>query len=369
MRRLGLFILLLVVVGAAAGATWWLNQSDKSITELKLYGNIDLRQIQLSFQNNERITDVLVQEGDRVKKGQVLARVDTRRIEPQVAQAEATLNAQRAVVERLHHGNRPEEIAQAKANMEAAKADAGNAQRNYARMKDLSDRSRGEAISRQDVDNAKSASETAVARLDAMQKSLEVWILGPRKEEVAENEARLKADEAQLAYLRQQLNDAQVRAPADSVVRTRLMEPGDMASPTKPVFSLAVIDPKWVRAYVSEINLAKVREGMKVSIEVDSFPNRKFEGWIGFISPIAEFTPKSVQTEELRTSLVYEVRAFIKDPNDELPLGMPATVSIPLGGESSSAKATAALSSSKPAPRAPNKGVTESKLGSGQVSP
>ena len=278
MRRLGLFVLLLVVVGAAAGATWWLNQSDKSTTELKLFGNVDLRQIQLSFQNNERITDVLVQEGDRVKKGQVLARVDTRRIEPQVAQSEATLNAQRAVVERLHHGNRPEEIAQAKANMEAAKADAGNARRNYARMKDLSDRSRGEAISRQDVDNAKSASETAVARLDAMQKSLEVWILGPRKEEVAENEARLKADEAQLAYLRQQLNDAQLRAPADSVVRTRLMEPGDMASPTKPVFSLAVIDPKWVRAYVSEINLGKVREGMKVSIDSRQLSESKIRG-------------------------------------------------------------------------------------------
>jgi HlyD family secretion protein len=336
MRRLGFFVLLLVVIGAAAGATWWFNQHDSSTKELKLYGNLDLRQIQLSFQNNERITDVLVQEGDRVKKGQVLARVDTRRIEPQVAQAEATVNAQRAVVDRLHHGNRPEEIAQAKANMEAAKADAGNARRNYARMKDLSDRSRGEAISRQDVDNAKSAAETAEAKLDALQKALEVWILGPRKEEVAENEARLKADEAQLAYLRQQLRDAELRAPADSVVRTRLMEPGDMASPTKPVFSLAVIDPKWVRAYVSEINLGKVREGMKVDIDVDSFPDRKFEGWIGFVSPIAEFTPKSVQTEELRTSLVYEVRAFVKDPKDELPLGMPATVHVPLTGEGAS---------------------------------
>src|SRR5580704_1760516 len=351
MRRLGLFVLLLVVVGAAAGATWWLNQSDKSITELKLFGNIDLRQIQLSFQNNERITDVLVQEGDRVKKGQLLARVDTRRIEPQVAQAEATVNAQRAVVERLHHGNRPEEIAQAKANREAAKADAGNAQRNYARMKDLSDRSRGEAISRQDVDNAKSASETAVARLDAMQKSLEVWILGPRKEEVAENEARLKANDAQLAYLRQQLNDAQLRAPADSVVRTRLMEPGDMASPTKPVFSLAVINPKWVRAYVSEINLGKVRGGMPVSIDVDSFPHQKFEGWIGFISPIAEFTPKSVQTEELRTSLVYEVRAFVKDPKNELPLGMPATVHLPLAGKDAPSASSSTDGAAEPKPQ------------------
>jgi HlyD family secretion protein len=361
MRRLGLFVLLVVVIGAAAGATWWFNQRDASATELKLFGNVDLRQIQSSFQNNERITEVLVQEGDRVKKGQVMARVDTRRIEPQVAQAEATVNAQRAVVDRLHHGNRPEEIAQAKANVDAAKADAGNARRNYARMKDLSDRSKGEAISRQDLDNANMASETADARLAALQKALEVWVLGPRKEEVAENEAKLRADEAQLAYLRQQLVDAQLLAPADSIVRTRLMEPGDMASPTKPVFSLAVINPKWVRAYVSEINLGKVRGGMPVSIDVDSFPHRKFEGWIGFISPIAEFTPKSVQTEELRTSLVYEVRAFVKDPKDELPLGMPATVHVPLSGESSPPSQAATTQAGSPPANQSSNGATTSK--------
>jgi HlyD family secretion protein len=368
MRRLGLFVLLLVVIGAAAGATWWFNQRETSAMELKLFGNIDLRQIQLSFQNNERIAEVLVQEGDRVKKGQMLARVDTRRIEPQVAQAESTVNAQRAVVDRLHHGNRPEEIAQAKANMEAAKADAGNARRNYARMKDLSDRSHGEAVSRQDVDNAKSAAETAEAKLDALNKALEVWILGPRKEEVAENEARLRADEAQLAYLRQQLVDAQLLAPADSVVRTRLMEPGDMASPTKPVFSLAVVNPKWVRAYVSEIHLGKVREGMQVRVDVDSFPNRQFEGWIGFISPIAEFTPKSVQTEELRTSLVYEVRAFVKDPKDELPLGMPATVHVPLAGNGPST-AQVPTAQSTTAPAVPSASAAPAKAATAKGSP
>jgi HlyD family secretion protein len=363
MRRLGLFVLLLTVIGAAAGATWWFNQHETSAAELKLFGNVDLRQIQLAFYNNERITEVLVQEGDRVKKGQVMARVDTRRIEPQVLQAEATVNAQRAVVDRLHHGNRPQEIAEAKANMEATSADAANARRNYARMKDLSDRSHAEAVSQQDLDNAKSAADSADAKLNALKKALEVWILGPRKEEVAENEARLKADEAQLAYLRQQLADTQLFAPADAIVRTRLMEPGDMASPTKPVFSLAVINPKWVRAYVSEINLGKVREGMAASIEVDSFPNRRFEGWIGFISPIAEFTPKTVQTEELRTSLVYEVRAFVKDPKDELPLGMPATVHLPLGGEAPSASrpSTVQTPATQTAPVSPDKAPAAEK--------
>ena len=99
-----------------------------------------------------------------------------------------------------------------------------------------------------------------------------------------------------------------------------------MSSPQRPVFSLAITDPKWVRAYVSEPDLGKVYPGMTASVAVDSFPGRRFEGWVGFISPVAEFTPKPVQTEELRTSLVYEVRVFVKDPSDTLRLGMPATV-------------------------------------------
>jgi len=107
------------------------------------------------------------------------------------------------------------------------------------------------------------------------------------------------------------------------------MEPGEMASPQKPVFSLAVTDPKWIRAYVSEPDLGKVSPGMAASVAVDSFPERRFEGWVGFISPVAEFTPKAVQTAELRTSLVYDVRVFVKDPADALRLGMPATVCLP----------------------------------------
>lgn len=165
---------------------------------------------------------------------------------------------------------------------------------------------------------------------DATQKALELTVAGPRQEEIAEAEARRRAADAQLALLRQQLADTQLVAPVDAVVRTRLMEPGEMASPQKPIFSLAITDLKWVRAYVSEPDLGKVPPGMAASVMVDSFPDRRFDGWIGFVSPVAEFTPKAVQTEELRTSLVYEVRVFVKDPSDALHLGMPATVYLPL---------------------------------------
>ena len=355
MKRRMLLVLLLAVAGAVAGVAWWLTHRNTIAAELTLYGNVDLRQVALPFNNSERIADVLVQEGDRVWRGQVLARLDTSRLQPQVAQAEAQVAAQRQVVERLRKGSRPEEVAQARANVASAQADAANARRQYERLKGLSERSAGRIVSQQDVDNARAALDVAEAKLTVTQKALELAIAGPRQEEiaeaeakltvtqkalelaiagprqeeVAEAEARLQATEAQLALLRQQLADAQLIAPVDAIVHTRLLEPGEMASPQKPVFSLAITDPKWVRAYVSEPDLGHVRPGMTASVTVDSFPEQRFDGWVGFVSPVAEFTPKAVQTEELRTSLVYEVRVFVKDPADALRLGMPATVFLP----------------------------------------
>jgi HlyD family secretion protein len=325
MRRVVLVGALLVVIGLLAGLAWWFNHRNSAPREVVLYGNVDLRQVQLSFNNSERIAEILVQEGERVRKGQVLARLDTRRLEPQVAQAEAQTAAQRQVVQRLRSGSRPEEIAQARANVDSAKADAVNARQQYERIKSAAEISAGRAVRQQDVDSAKAALQVAEAKLVVNQRALELAVIGPRKEDIAEAEARLRANEAQLALLRQQLVDAQLLAPIDAIVRTRILEPGDMASPQKPVFSLAITDPKWVRAYVPESNLGRLHEGMSAAVGVDSFP-RRLEGWVGFISPVAEFTPKTVQTEELRTSLVYEVRVFVKDPSDELRLGMPATV-------------------------------------------
>lgn len=335
-----LIALLIILAGAGAGLTWWLTRHENAARELVLHGNVDLRQVQLSFNNSERIAAVLVHEGDRVRRGQILARLDTGRLEPQVAQAEAQVAAQQQVVERLRNGSRPEEIAQARANVDSANADVANARQQYERLKSASESSAGRAVRQQDLDNAKAALEVAEAKLAVNQKALDLAVAGPRKEEVAENEARLRGNQAQLAFLRRQLADAQLVTPIDAVVRTRIMEPGEMASPEKPVFSLAITDPKWVRAYVSEPDLGKVHSGMAASVAVDSFPDRRFDGWVGFISPVAEFTPKAVQTEELRTSLVYEVRVFVKDPSDQLRLGMPATVYLPLDQRRPQAPAT-----------------------------
>lgn len=394
MKRLLLIGVLLVVAGVTAGVTWWLHRQHDSPQKLMLYGNVDLRQVELPFHNSERIAAVLVQEGDRVRRGEVVARLDTSRLEPQVAQAAAQVAVQRQIVARVHHGsrpeeiaqaraqvaaqqqvvarlrrgNRPEEIAQARASVMSAQAEAVQARQQYRRFTGLSQTRVGQVVSQQDVENARAALDVAEARLLAAQKALDLAIAGPRQEEIAEAEARLlaarktldlviagprqeeiaeaearlQAAEAQLALLQQALTDAQLVSPIDAVVRTRILEPGEMASPQKPVLSLAITDPKWVRAYVAEADLGRVAPGMLASVQVDSFPERRFAGWIGFLSPVAEFTPKAVQTEELRTALVYEVRIFVKDPDDVLRLGMPATVSLAL--------AEPALPSSPPPP-------------------
>jgi HlyD family secretion protein len=323
MKRSLLIVPIVALAVAAGGAYWWWYGRDGDApTPLALYGNIDLRQVALPFNNSERIAEILVQEGDHVQRGQVLARLETNRLKPQVDQAEAQVAAQRAAVERLRNGSRPEEVAQARANLESAKADAFNLQRQYERKKSLV---LTNAAAQQDVDIAKAAADVADAKVEVNRNALDLAVAGPRAEDIAQAQAQLRGYEAQLAFLRQQFADAELAAPLDAVVRSRLMEPGEMAAPQKPVLTLAVTSPKWVRAYVAEPDLGKVHPGMAASVAMDGFEGR-FEGWVGFVSSVAEFTPRAVQTQELRTSLVYEVRVFVTDPSDELRLGAPATV-------------------------------------------
>ncbi|MGB6450682.1 MAG: efflux RND transporter periplasmic adaptor subunit [Steroidobacteraceae bacterium] len=329
-----------VVVAAAAGFAWWLTQRHAVATELVLYGNVDLREVDLAFNNSERIAAVLVEEGDRVKRGQVLARLDTSRLAPLLAQAQAAMHAQADVVDRMHHGSRPEEIAEARANVELEQADARDAARKYERLLSVSQTSGGRAVSRLDLDDAKAAADVAEARLNVNRKVLALAVVGPRQEDIAQAQAQLAGEEAQVALLAQELADSELKAPLDATVSSRIAEPGDMSSPQKTAFTLAITDPKWVRAYLSETDLGRVHPGMQATVTVDAFPGRSFPGWVGFISPVAEFTPKTVETQDLRSSLVYEIRVFVKDPDDALRLGMPATVHLPFARTGPPARGT-----------------------------
>jgi HlyD family secretion protein len=340
----------LILALAGAGFGWSGLRHRQAQSELTLFGNVDLRQVDLAFNNSERIESVTVQEGDHVLAGQLLARLDSGRLAPQVDEAAALEEAQAQVVERMRRGSRPEEISQARANVASAQADAANAEQQYARMQNLAERSAGRAASQQDLDNARAALDVARAKLVLNQKALALSLAGPRREDVAQAQAQLRADDARLHLLQKQLKDSELTSPADAVVRSRLMEPGEISTPQRPVFSLAIVNPKWVRTYVSEADLGKLHPGMTATVSADSFPGQRFAGWVGFISPVAEFTPRTVQTTELRTSLVYEVRVFVTDAQDRLRLGMPATVNLSLAPTSA---ADAKDAAPPPAARAP----------------
>jgi HlyD family secretion protein len=321
---------LVIVLAAAAGAAaWWYvgEREDEDSGRLVLYGNVDIREVDLTFNNTEHVDRILVQEGDRVHAGQLLATLHRERMQAEADAAEAKLAAQQAAVERLETGTRPEEIAQARANVAAARAKLTDARITFERTQNLYQE---QAASKQALDDAQSRLISASADLKVAEQALALAIEGPRVEDIKEAKARLRADQAQLALAREVLKDTEVYAPADGIVRNRILEPGDMASPQTPVLTLALTNPVWVRVHAPETVLGRLVPGMRVAVSTDSYPGKTYDGWIGFISPTAEFTPKNVETPELRTRLVYQVRAYVCNPRDELRLGMPATVSVPL---------------------------------------
>lgn len=325
-RRVVVPVIVLVVAAVAGG--WALHRRAAPDAGIVLYGDVDVRESQLAFDDAGRIASIAVHEGDRVAAGQTLASLDPTRYRDAVDRARAALAAQRAVLERLRHGSRPEEVEAARADVDAARAAVANAEATFARQRTLVD---ADFLPRQALDDATQARQTAAARLQRAQQELALARQGPRREDLAAAAAQVDADTAALALAQRQLSDTVLRAPRAGVIQDRILEPGDMAAPQTPVLTLAVDDPVWVRAYVPETRLGQVRPGMAASIRSDSWPGRTFAGWVGFISPTAEFTPKSVETTELRSQLVYRVRVYACNGDGALRLGMPVTVRLEPG--------------------------------------
>ena len=176
----------------------------------------------------------------------------------------------------------------------------------------------------------KRRSNSVRQQYEAARQAYVLAVEGPRVEDIAAARAAYQAAQAATALAQRQFDDTRLYAPSDGVVEDRILEPGDMASPATPVLTIALLNPLWVRAYAPENELGRIRLGMKASVTADSYPGRTYEGWIGYISPTAEFTPKTVETPELRTALVYQLRVYVCDAHGELRLGMPATVRIDL---------------------------------------
>ena len=319
-----LIILIVVVVAAVIGYRYW-QQDNEDESILTLYGNVDMREVQLAFMVQDRIAELNVNEGERVTQGQLLGQLDATRFESSVQELEARLEQVHQQLNELETGSRPQEIRKAKADVAAEKASLVDAEQSYRRTQKLVHE---KFLSPQTLDDARSELDVARARLKAAHETLSLTLEGPRKEVIAAAHASVEQTEAQLKRARKDLLDTQLLSPANGVIRSRILEPGDIATPARPVFTLAKLEPVWIRTYVPETQLGQVVPGMQAQIRTDSFPDTTYPGWVGYISSTAEFTPKNVETPALRTRLVYQIWVYACNSGNALRLGMPATVTL-----------------------------------------
>jgi len=289
-----------------------------------LYGNVDIREVELAFRQSGRLLSAKVEEGDTVAPGQLLAELDAQPYREAVAAAEATARQAAVEVEKLRRGYRAQEIAEAEQAVRQAEAAYKFAEGEVKRQGATVITG---ATTRGGYEQAVSTRDQAAARLASARETLAMKREGYRREDIAGAEARLAGAQAALAQARTALADTRLEAPARAVVLTRAREPGSMVGASVPVYTLSLRDPVYVRAYVDESQLGQVVPGTAVSLRTDSSA-KVYQGRIGFVSPRAEFTPKSVETAELRTDLVYRLRIVVGDADDGLRQGMPVTITL-----------------------------------------
>ena len=322
MKKPVIIVLLALLLIAAFGGGWWWYQSSQQ-RELTLYGNVDIRTVNLSFRVGGRLASLNVDEGDKIQSGQILGQLDRAPYENALQQAQANVSTAQAQYDLMMAGYRAEEIAQAAAAVKQAQAAYDYAQNFYQRQLGLRQSS---AISVNDLENARSSRDQAQATLKSAQDKLSQYRAGNRPQEIAQAKASLEQAQAALAQARLNLHDTTLTAPSDGTLMTRAVEPGSMLSAGGTVMTLSLTHPVWVRAYIDEKNLGQAVPGREVLLYTDSRPNQPWRGKIGFVSPSAEFTPKTVETPDLRTDLVYRLRIVVTDADDSLRQGMPVTV-------------------------------------------
>lgn len=316
-------LVFLIAAGLAAALLWNLRTpSGPASPGTRAWGHVDTREISLAFEASGRIAEMIPEEGVRVEAGAVMGKLDTELLGIQLKLAEANARAAEADLALAREGYRKEDITEAERKTEALTTQAQLAARTAARLENLA---KADAASEQALDDARFAAKTAQEELAAAKAQLSRLHAGLRPQEVAKAEAAAAAAREEVRSITYRMEKASVlRAPIAGVVRSRLAEPGDMASAARTVFKLSVTDPKWVRAYVTEAQLGLVKEGSRALVMTDT--TEPLEATVAFISSTAEFTPKTVQTEELRTALIYEVKLTLADPENRLRLGQPVTV-------------------------------------------
>lgn len=316
------FLLIFIVSAAAGGWFYYDNVLNNKKEGLTFYGNVENRTQNLSFPFLGTLQNVNKDEGQAIKKGDILATLDSSPYMYELNNVQAQIKAQEAVLAKLNFGYQKEQIAQAKAALDEAKASLFGAKDTYERQKKLL---ASKSTSEQNFILAKSSYEKAAASVDKALHNYNLLNEGYRKEDIktqSEQVAALKAKEQTLLY---DINRSTLYAPNKGTILRRYEEPGSVIAPAQSVFEIALQDEYWVRAYIDEPLLGKIKQGEKMLVFTDA-RKEPYEGYVGFISAVAEFTPKNVETTELRSDLVYRFRVIITDADAKLKQGMPVSV-------------------------------------------
>ena len=318
----GIIILIIIF-----GILLYLFRNQKDTGALSLSGNIEVTEANVGFKLPGRVVELAVDEGDTVKAGQLLARLDSAELASVVMQNKASFQEATTKLSELKTGSRVQEIERAQANVSAQAADLEKAKKDFERADILF---KNGAISASQFDASQSAFNAKMAQYRSVQETSSLVKEGPRKEDIQAAEYRVQQIKAMVNTSEERLKDTILYAPISGVVIRKNVELGESLAAGAPALTIGDLESPWVKVYIKEDRLGKVKLGQKAEVKVDSFKNKTYEGTITFISSEAEFTPKNVQTEEERVKLVFGVKVKVKNENGELKPGMPADVKISL---------------------------------------
>jgi HlyD family secretion protein len=328
MRKGRIAIAVTVLAIIAAILVWRVYfQKEGGESTLLLSGNMEVTEINVGFKLAGRVIELAPVEGQHVKKGDLLARLDNAELATIVSQNRAIVKEAASRLAELKAGSRPQEIAHARENVRAQEAELGRVRKDYDRSEILY---RNGAISSAQFDAAKSAFEAKAAQQKAAEESLNLVLAGARKENIEAAESRLQQTRAALATAEERLQDTEIHSPIDGIVLRKNVELGETVSQGVSIYTIGDLANPWIKVYVRESKLGLIKLGQRAKVSCDTYPGKTYDGWVSYISSEAEFTPKSVQTQEERVKMVFGVKVRVENVDQELKPSMPADVRIAL---------------------------------------
>ncbi|MGD8568268.1 MAG: efflux RND transporter periplasmic adaptor subunit [Gammaproteobacteria bacterium] len=297
--------------------------SNTDANEILLSGTVEAREVDLSFQVGGRIAKLDADEGSWVKQDDVVAALDPKDLELALQQTTAQANAAKASLDALKAGTRVQELRVAEADLQKARSQLNYAKSEVKRVSFLVPK---KLASESQLEQVQLQYEVALAGVEQAKQKLNLLNEGPRHEDIDRAEQQYFASSDASEISRQQLKYSKLVSPVTGMITVRLREAGEVVSPGQPVVRIAQTSKPWVRAYINETQLGKVRVGQPARVKIDSAPDKTFSGKLTFISPVAEFTPKTVETRELRVDLVYRIKVEVDNPQGVFKVGMPADI-------------------------------------------